>query len=76
MLPGHPDLLAEAVLAARHEQAGSLSDVLLRRTRLGLVAAAELREGARLRAVAEAMGVSWAGRGARSAGRSRAGART
>ncbi|MGZ5311753.1 MAG: FAD-dependent oxidoreductase [Solirubrobacterales bacterium] len=56
MLPGHPDLLAEAVLAARHEQAGSLSDVLLRRSRLGLVAAAELREEAPLRVVAEAIG--------------------
>ena len=37
-----PDLLAEAVFAARHEQVRSLSDVLLRRTRLGLLAAPEL----------------------------------
>jgi glycerol-3-phosphate dehydrogenase len=56
ILPGHADMLAEAVIAARSEQARTLADVLLRRTRLGLVAAAELREEAPLRAVAEAMG--------------------
>ncbi len=39
---GLPDLLAEAVLAARHEQARNIGDVLLRRTRLGLIAAREL----------------------------------
>ncbi len=55
ILPGHPDLLAEAVLAARDEQARSVADVLLRRTRLGLVAARELRDPAPRRAVAEAM---------------------
>ena len=55
ILEGHPDLLAEAVIAARSEQARSLADVLLRRTRLGLVAAVELREEAPRRAVAEAM---------------------
>jgi glycerol-3-phosphate dehydrogenase len=55
ILPGHPDLLAEAVIAARSEQARSAADVLLRRTRLGLVAASELREDAPVRAVAEAM---------------------
>ena len=37
---GPPDLLAEAVHAARHEQARSVGDVLLRRTRLGLLAGA------------------------------------
>jgi len=37
-----PDLLAEIVYAARREQAHSLGDVLLRRTRLGLLAAREL----------------------------------
>ncbi len=42
ILPGHPDLLAEAALAARREQARSVGDVLLRRTRLGLLAAREL----------------------------------
>ena len=51
-----PDLLAEAVLAARSEQARTVADVLLRRTRLGLVAAADLRDPARPRAVAEAVG--------------------
>jgi glycerol-3-phosphate dehydrogenase len=55
ILPGHPDLLAEAVLAARQEQARSLSDVLLRRTRLGLVAASSLREDGPLRLVAQTM---------------------
>ncbi len=42
IVPGLPDLLAEAVLAARREQARSIGDVLLRRTRLGLLAAREL----------------------------------
>ncbi len=42
ILPGLPDLLAEAALAARREQARSVGDVLLRRTRLGLLAAREL----------------------------------
>jgi glycerol-3-phosphate dehydrogenase len=37
-----PDLLAEAPYAARHEQARSVGDVLLRRTRLGVLAAREL----------------------------------
>ncbi len=42
IVPGLPDLLAEVVLAARREQALSVGDVLLRRTRLGLLAAREL----------------------------------
>jgi glycerol-3-phosphate dehydrogenase len=42
ILPGLPDLLAEGVFAARNEQAGSVADVLLRRTRLGLLAGGEL----------------------------------
>jgi glycerol-3-phosphate dehydrogenase len=42
ILPGRPDLLAEAVHAARREQARTVGDVLLRRTRLGLTAAREL----------------------------------
>jgi glycerol-3-phosphate dehydrogenase len=42
IVPGLPDLLAEAVHAARHEQARSVADVLLRRTRLGLLAARDL----------------------------------
>jgi len=40
-----PDLLAEVVYAARREQARSLGDVLLRRTRLGLLAGRELDAG-------------------------------
>jgi glycerol-3-phosphate dehydrogenase len=44
IVPGQPDLLAEAALAARREQARSVGDVLLRRTRLGLLAARELVE--------------------------------
>jgi glycerol-3-phosphate dehydrogenase len=40
--PGLPDLMAEVALAARREQARSVGDVLLRRTRLGLLAAREL----------------------------------
>lgn len=42
IVPGLPDLLAEAALAARREQARSIGDVLLRRTRLALLAAREL----------------------------------
>jgi glycerol-3-phosphate dehydrogenase len=42
IVPGLPDLLAEAVHAARREQARGVADVLLRRTRLGLLAAAEV----------------------------------
>jgi glycerol-3-phosphate dehydrogenase len=42
ILPGRPDLLAEVIFAARREQAGSVGDVLLRRTRLGLTGARAL----------------------------------
>jgi glycerol-3-phosphate dehydrogenase len=42
IVAGAPDLLAEVALAARREQARSIGDVLLRRTRLGLLAAREL----------------------------------
>jgi glycerol-3-phosphate dehydrogenase len=42
VVAGLPDLLAEVALAARSEQARSVGDVLLRRTRLGLLAAREL----------------------------------
>jgi len=42
ILPGMPDLLAEAAFSARREQARSVTDVLLRRTRLGLTAARSL----------------------------------
>ena len=47
IVEGQPDLLAEAALAARREQARSISDVLLRRTRLGLLAAPQLLGGNR-----------------------------
>jgi glycerol-3-phosphate dehydrogenase len=42
IVSGLPDLLAEAPFSARHEQSRSVGDVLLRRTRLGLLAAREL----------------------------------
>jgi glycerol-3-phosphate dehydrogenase len=57
IVPGRPDLLAEVVLAARHEQARSLADVLLRRTRLGILAAPELRDPEARRPIAATMGV-------------------
>lgn len=56
IVPARPDLLAEVVLAARHEQARSLADVLLRRTRLGILAAPALRDPEARRPIAEAMG--------------------
>ncbi|MEJ7891863.1 MAG: glycerol-3-phosphate dehydrogenase/oxidase [Solirubrobacteraceae bacterium] len=57
ILPGHPDLLAEAVFAARREQAQTVGDVLLRRTRLGLLdARALLADGAATQRVAAAIG--------------------
>jgi glycerol-3-phosphate dehydrogenase len=56
IVPGRPDLLAEAVIAARLEQARRVADVLLRRTRLGLLAAPQLRDAAAARPVAEALG--------------------
>jgi glycerol-3-phosphate dehydrogenase len=57
VVPNMPDLLAEAPFAVAHEQAFSLADVLLRRTRLGLLAAPDLTgDGAEApRAVAIAM---------------------
>jgi glycerol-3-phosphate dehydrogenase len=56
IVEGRPDLLAEATIAARLEQARSVADVLLRRTRLGLLAAPQLRTAEAVRPVAEAMG--------------------
>ena len=55
--PALPDIVAEAPFAVAHEQARSLGDVLLRRTRLGLLDARPLTApGAeRPRVVAEAM---------------------
>ena len=56
IVPGRPDLLAEVALAARAEQARSVADVLLRRTRLGILAAPELRSAKAARPVADALG--------------------
>jgi glycerol-3-phosphate dehydrogenase len=56
IVAGLPDLRAEVVIAARLEQARSVADVLLRRTRLGILAAADLRDADSVMPVAEAMG--------------------
>jgi len=56
IIAGQPDLLAEVVWAARREQASSVGDVLLRRTRLGLLAAREVSTPATLERVAAALG--------------------
>ncbi len=58
IVPGRPDLLAEAAYAARREQARTVGDVLLRRTRLGLTAARRLLEpgAGAIERVAVAMG--------------------
>jgi glycerol-3-phosphate dehydrogenase len=61
--PDLPDIVAEASHAARHEQARSLADVLLRRTRLGLLDArrlsADAAEGPRLAARAMGAELDW-----------------
>jgi glycerol-3-phosphate dehydrogenase len=56
IVPGMPDLLAEAPFAARYEQARAVGDVLLRRTRLGLLAAREVCSEEVARRVAGALG--------------------
>ncbi len=56
IVPGRPDLLAEVVIAARLEQARCVADVLLRRTRLGLLAAPQLRGTGVARTVAAVLG--------------------
>jgi glycerol-3-phosphate dehydrogenase len=68
IVPGQPDLLAEVVIAARLEQARSVADVLLRRTRLGVVAAPDLRTAGPAEAVARALGteLGWSRRRVRS----------
>ena len=53
---GMPDILAEALVAARFEQARSVGDVLLRRTRLGILAAPELRTADAVRPVSDVLG--------------------
>ena len=65
-----PDLLAEVVVAARHEQARTVADVLLRRTRLGLLAGRRLVEDRdAVGRVAKAMGaeLGWGRRETRRA---------
>jgi glycerol-3-phosphate dehydrogenase len=68
IVAGQPDMLAEAAIAARLEQARSVADVLLRRTRLGLVAAPELRSAEAVMPVAETLGaeLDWSRRRVRS----------
>ena len=56
IVPGRPDLLAEVAIAARSEQARCVADVLLRRTRLGILAAPQLRDAEAVRPVAEVLG--------------------
>jgi glycerol-3-phosphate dehydrogenase len=56
IVEGQPDMLAEAAIAARLEQGRTVADVLLRRTRLGLLAAPQLRTAESVLPVAEAMG--------------------
>jgi glycerol-3-phosphate dehydrogenase len=56
IVPGRPDLLAEVALAARAEQARSVADVLLRRTRLGILAAPQLRSAKAARPVVDVLG--------------------
>jgi glycerol-3-phosphate dehydrogenase len=58
IVPGRPDLLAEVAIAARREQARSVADVLLRRTRLGLLAAPQLRDADSVRPVADVLGAA------------------
>jgi glycerol-3-phosphate dehydrogenase len=60
VVPGQPDLLAELAFATRREQARSLGDVLLRRTRLGLLDARALEGEALERAARVLAGeLSW-----------------
>jgi glycerol-3-phosphate dehydrogenase len=56
IVPGRPDLLAEVALAARAEQARNVGDVLLRRTRLGILSAPALRTAKAVRPVADVLG--------------------
>jgi glycerol-3-phosphate dehydrogenase len=70
IVEGRPDILAEVVVAARHEQARSVADVLLRRTRLGLLAGRSLLEDRdAVKRVAKVMGseLGWGRREVRRA---------
>jgi glycerol-3-phosphate dehydrogenase len=64
--PDLPDLVAEGAFAVRREQARSLADVLLRRTRLGLLDARRLAapgaEGAEAMACAMGAELGWSER--------------
>jgi glycerol-3-phosphate dehydrogenase len=62
IVPGMPDLVAEALVAARFEQARSVADVFLRRTRLGLLVGRTLttdKKPARKVAAAMAPELGW-----------------
>ena len=56
IVEGRPDLMGEVVIAARAEQARSVADVLLRRTRLGLLAMPQLRGADAVRHIAGTLG--------------------
>lgn len=56
ILDGFPDLQAEVVIATRREQAQRVSDVILRRTRLGILAAREMESAEAVVDVARLMG--------------------
>ena len=56
IVEGRPDLMGEVVIAARAEQARSVADVLLRRTRLGLLAMPQLRGADSVRHIAQTLG--------------------
>jgi glycerol-3-phosphate dehydrogenase len=73
IVEGRPDILAEVVVAARHEQARTVADVLLRRTRLGLLAGRPLLEDRdAVKRVAKVMGseLGWGRREVRRAAES------
>ncbi len=57
IVEGRPDLLVEALVAARFEQARTVADVMLRRTRLGLLAGRRLvQDESMVKRVAQVMG--------------------
>lgn len=56
IVAGRPDLMAEVALAVEREQALTIADVLLRRTRLGLTAAVDLATPESVAGVARVMG--------------------
>lgn len=56
ILEGFPDLLGEVVIAVRNEQADRISDVILRRTRLGILAARDFDTPESVATVAGLMG--------------------